>query len=104
MAKMNALEEALRNSSGKSTAEALVAKPTPREREEPRSRGAKTASREGKEHIGAWLNPDFNTSLRMIQLHRGRDAQGNRVYLADLMAEALNDLFLKYDVPTVQRK
>jgi hypothetical protein len=103
MPKMNALEEALRNSSGKPTAEALVAKPTPREPEEPRSR-AKTASREGKEHIGAWLNPDFNTSLRMIQLHRGRDAQGNRVYLADLMAEALNDLFLKYDVPTVERK
>jgi hypothetical protein len=56
----------------------------------------KAPSRVGKENIGTWLHPDFKKSLRLVQLRKP-----NKVYLDDLVAEALNDLFLKYDVPTV---
>jgi len=54
-----------------------------------------------KEHVGGHMNADFNTSLRMIQLKKRRDEHGNRVHIVDLLAEALNDLFRKHDVPTV---
>ena len=37
----------------------------------------------------------------MVQIRKRSDAGGKKVYLDDLMAEALNDLFIKYDVPTV---
>jgi hypothetical protein len=52
-------------------------------------------SREGKTNITAYLSPDFKVSLRLIQARTG-------VSLQTLVAEALNDLFTKYDVPTVR--
>jgi hypothetical protein len=54
----------------------------------------KAPSREGKTPITAFLSPDFKSGLRLIQAKRGGTVQ-------DLMAEALNDLFTKYHVPTV---
>lgn len=60
---------------------------------EPASRAP---SREGKAHISAWLNPSFRASIRMIQVQdTGKSQQ-------DLIAEALNLLFGKYNVPTVR--
>lgn len=56
----------------------------------------RSPGREGKENISAWLHPDFKKSLRLVQIRKE-----GKVYLDDLMAEALNDLFRKYDVPTV---
>jgi hypothetical protein len=56
----------------------------------------KAPSRHGKENISTWLHPDFKKSLRLAQLRKS-----GKVYLDDLVAEALNDLFVKYDVPTV---
>lgn len=56
----------------------------------------KSPSREGKENVSVWLHPDFKKSLRTVQLRKD-----GKVYLDDLMAEALNDLFQKYDAPTV---
>ncbi len=55
----------------------------------------KAPSREGKTNITAYLSPDYKASLRLIQSKRNRSLQS-------LMAEALNDLFTKYDVPTVR--
>jgi hypothetical protein len=52
-------------------------------------------SREGKTNITAYLSPNFKASLRLIQARTG-------VSLQALVAEALNDLFTKYDVPTVR--
>jgi hypothetical protein len=57
----------------------------------------KAPSRHGKENISTWLHPDFKKSLRLAQI--GKTGQ---VYLDDLVAEALNDLFIKYNVPTVK--
>jgi hypothetical protein len=64
-----------------------VTAPTPR-----------AGSRGGKIHVGAWLSPEFKTSLRMVQI---KTAGGGERGFQDLVAEALNDLFAKYDVPTV---
>ena len=52
-------------------------------------------SRVGKENVSAWLHPDYQTSLRMAHAVTGKKKQ-------DLVAEALNDLFAKYDVPQVR--
>jgi hypothetical protein len=51
--------------------------------------------RAGKIHVGAWLPPEYKTSLRMIQVKTNRSLQ-------ELTAEAFNELFVKYDVPTVE--
>jgi hypothetical protein len=60
----------------------------------PAAPAEKGASRSGKVHVGAWLSPAYKTSLRMIQVKSDKDFQR-------LISEALNDLFAKYDVPTV---
>jgi len=98
---MEGLQKALNSSSGKTQPPAPPPEATPTavvEKPEPRRR----TSREGKEYLGTWLKADFIASLRLVQLRRPRDGQGKKVYLDDLVAEALNDLFRKYDVPTVQ--
>lgn len=103
MSKMQGLEEVLKKSSGKSvppvagpTAPASITEPAPAVQTKTKHTSTKT------QYCGAWLHPDFGISLRMVQLRRQKDAEGRKVYLDDLMAEALNDLFVKYDVPTVQ--
>lgn len=62
----------------------------------PSVRGSRQADRVGKVNLAAWLHPDFKSSLRLIQAKRSASIQ-------DLMAEALNDLFAKYDVPQVHK-
>ena len=57
----------------------------------------KAPSRAGKTNITAYLSPDYKASLRLIQARRN-------VSIQDLMAEALNDLFAKYNVPTIDDK
>jgi hypothetical protein len=100
---MQSLQQALKSTSGK----VAVAKSAPVKVSDNSAKSgvkAKPSGHDGKEYTGAWLNPDFGTSLRLVQIRRRRDASGKKVYLDDLVAEALNDLFLKYDVPTVQHE
>lgn len=103
MSKIQNLQQALKNSSGKATIE----KPKPvitsndTKKTVPK---AKSSGREGKEYTGAWLNADFGTSLRLVQIRKRKDVEGKKIYLDDLIAEALNDFFLKYDVPTVRHE
>ncbi|NCR19529.1 MAG: hypothetical protein GPJ22_20975 [Microcystis aeruginosa LL13-03] len=54
-------------------------------------------SREGKIHIGAYLDPAFRKSLRMVQAQTDLDIQ-------EILAQALNDLFRKYNVTVVDRE
>ena len=101
MSKAESLQQALKNSSGKTAptpAPQHVQLPT--KKTKPASE-TKPRYRDGKENIGAFLPPDFGISLRMVQLRRRKDSEGKKIFLDDLMAEALNDLFVKYDVPTV---
>lgn len=51
-------------------------------------------SRDGKQHIGAYLDPGFKTSLRLVQAQTGRDFH-------DILAESLNETFRRYKVPVV---
>ena len=55
------------------------------------------ANRVGKVNVAAWLDPAFKNSIRLVQARRPGSIQ-------DLMEEALNDLFAKYDVPQVSTK
>ena len=100
MSKMDGLQQALKANAGKAPSERQ--EPKPAANAEKPVRAAKPSSREGKEYTGAWLNSDFGTSLRLVQLRRRKNAEGKKIFLDDLIAEALNDLFLKYDVPTVK--
>ena len=54
----------------------------------------KAPSRTGKTNLTAYLSPDYKGSLRLIQAKTNRSIQSP-------ISEALNDLFTKYDVPTV---
>lgn len=56
---------------------------------------ARPASREGKVNVSAWLDPAFKRSLRMVQAVTDKK-------LEPLLAEALNDLFQKYNVPQIR--
>ncbi|HLW71398.1 MAG TPA: ribbon-helix-helix domain-containing protein [Candidatus Binataceae bacterium] len=95
--KMMGLQQALNSAATAQTARPekppLQPKPAPDSTTKPQG---KAPSRQGKENIGTWLHPDFKKSLRLVQLRKS-----DKVYLDDLVAEALNDLFLKYNVPTV---
>ena len=49
-------------------------------------------SRDGKINVSAYFPPEVKSSLRLVQAKRGGKVQ-------DLLAEALNLLFAKYNVP-----
>jgi hypothetical protein len=57
-------------------------------------RAAKGQGRAGKVHLGAYLDPEFRKSFRMVQAQTDKDMQ-------ELIAEAFNDLFRKYNVPVI---
>ena len=57
-------------------------------------RRARQANRVGRVNIAAWLHPDFKRSLRLVQARRSGSIQ-------EILEEALNDIFAKYDVPQV---
>jgi hypothetical protein len=69
---------------------------TPHPAEEPAAAPYKAPSRAGKLHLSAWLSPDYKSSLRAIQMKEPNKS------LQDLFSEALNDLFQKYNVPTIR--
>jgi hypothetical protein len=56
----------------------------------------KAPSRKGKRPVTAYLSPNCQRGLRLIQA-RNDDS------LQDPIAEALNELFAKHDVPTVSK-
>jgi antitoxin-like ribbon-helix-helix protein len=90
MSKFTAIQQQLEQASGRKAAPAppeLPASPTT-------TTMHKAPSRAGKAHIGAYLNPDFKRSLRLIQAQTGEDVQS-------LIAKALNDLFRAYNVPVI---
>ena len=94
MSKAAALQSAL--SGGKARAEAqAVPELRPAEPVTIDSTPARQASRVEKVNISAWLSGDFAKGLRLIQVdHHTKNKQ-------TLIAEALNLLFEKYNVPTV---
>jgi hypothetical protein len=50
--------------------------------------------RAGQIHLGAWVSGDFGKSLMLAQVKTGLKKH-------ELIREAYNDLFAKYDVPVI---
>jgi hypothetical protein len=98
MSKIKSLQQALSQSSGKLVA-AVAAAPDAQPANGNPARVARQSSRAGQVNISAWMEPNFKASLRLVQARKG-----GSVSFQDLMAEALNDLFIKYDVPTVRQE
>jgi hypothetical protein len=101
---MDSLQNALKSSAGRSvapkaTVESVAleaAAPVERPASAPPRKPTVSAGRAGKENIAAWLPAGFKRSIRLVQAKLPGDPA-----LQDVMAEAFNDLFVKYNVPTV---
>jgi len=91
--KMAAIQAQLQHATGRVPAAAVPTSPTP-QLDAPRPLSAKPPSRQGMIHIGAYLHPDFKTSLRLVQARTGKDIQ-------TLIADALNELFRAHNAPVV---
>ncbi len=104
MSKFSAIQQQLEKASGRRRTAVDVAAPpvaapvaAPALAEAPRPAASyKAPSRDGKIHVGAYLNPDFKRSLRLVQAQTGEDVQR-------LLARALNDLFRAHNVPVVDQ-
>jgi hypothetical protein len=94
MSKIQNLQQALSRSTGKVTAPEPVAEHRPAAVP---ANSQRLPSRQGQVNISAWLDGNFKSSLRLVQARKGGNAT-----LQNLLAEALNDLFTKYDVPTIR--
>ena len=94
MSKIQNLQKELNRSTGKipqqEAAALIVAAP-------PAVASGRPQSRVGQFNLSSWQPMAFKSSLRLVQARRGN------VTIQELMAEALNDLFTKYDVPTVNQ-
>jgi len=94
MSKIATLQNALNSSSGRNAAVAVATS-------EPAAitKAGKPQGRADQANISAWLHKDFKKSIRLVQAKRPDNSS-----LQDLMAEAFNDLFSKYNVPTVNQE
>ena len=61
---------------------------------------SKQASREGMKNISAWFPVNVKFSLEELKLKRSREL-GRTVTIAELQAEAYNELFKKYGMPEI---
>jgi hypothetical protein len=104
MSKFSAIQQQLEKASGRKGAVDVVSPPTvaptppaPANIETaPPVAPYKAPSREGKIHVGAYLNPDFKRSMRLVQAQTDEDVQ-------QLLARALNELFRAHNVPVVDQ-
>jgi hypothetical protein len=96
--KMAAIQAQLERATGRTPTPAVPISPTPPAPQvaAPRPVPARPPSREGLIHIGAYLHPDFKTSLRLVQARTGKDIQ-------TLIADALNELFRAHNAPVVDK-
>jgi hypothetical protein len=96
--KMAAIQAQLERATGRAPATAVPTCPAPSATPAAAARPApaRPPSREGMIHIGAYLHPDFKTSLRLVQARTGKDIQS-------LLADALNELFRAHNAPVVDK-
>ncbi len=90
MSKPNRLQDALKEKA--QGTESVKRTATPDDKTE-----SKEHSRTGKVMISAYMPKEVRASFRLIQ------AQHPEKQIQDLMAEAFNDLFAKYNVPQTAR-
>ena len=94
--KMADIQAQLERATGRARAPAAPPAPAALTAAAPRPTSTKAPSREGTIHIGAYLHPDFKTSLRLVQARTGKDIQS-------LLADALNELFRAHSAPVVDK-
>jgi hypothetical protein len=96
--KMAAIQAQLQHATGRAPATAVPTSLTPPATQPaaPRPVSVRPPSRQGMIHIGAYLHPDFKTSLRLVQARTGKDIQ-------TLIADALNELFRAHNAPVVDK-
>lgn len=104
MSKIQSLQNALERSVGRpkpatTNSPEKPMKPASSAAAVPRMAGKRQAGREGKFNLSSWQPMAFKSGLRLVQAHKGGNAT-----IEGLMAEALNELFIKYKVPTVSRE
>jgi len=87
MSKGNALQAVLDRAKAGGDAPAASAAPPPKSTEAPAPKAA-AASRQGTKLIGGHFAPEVSTQLRILAAEEGATVQS-------LLAEALNDLFVK---------
>ena len=99
--KFGAIQQQLEEASGRSRPQLVADTPAPAiaprkaaAKPQPVAKPTRAPSREGKKHIGAWLNADFEKSLLMVRASTGAKTH-------ELIALALNDLFRAHKVPVV---
>ncbi len=98
MTKASALQAALSAKAGKTApAERPEAQTAAPAAVPTRQAQVRPSSREGKVNISAYLDPAYKRGLRMVQAINDRS-------LEELLAEALNDLFAKHNVPQVRQE
>lgn len=93
MANLKNLQHAASEAAGKGPANRRTPEPAPAPVAAP---PARVNTRAGKIAMTFHLSEDFKRSLRLVQARHGHGCT-----LEQLAAEALNDLFSKYNVPTV---
>jgi len=91
--KPNALQAALSQSGGRKPAAGPMPQVARQVGQEP-NYTQRPPSRKGKVNVSGWLDPAYKRSLRMVQAVSDKK-------LELLLAEALNDLFAKYNVPQI---
>jgi hypothetical protein len=91
--KTNILQQALRQGSGHTQSEDAEGAPAPAA-SLPEQRLRK-ADRTGKKNISVWLDAAYNRSMLLVPASTGKTKQ-------QLFAEALNDLFAKYNAPQIR--
>jgi len=94
--KMQSLQQALSASAAKTAKHPEP--PAAPAASHPPAPATRPRGRAGQVNISSWMDPNFKSSLRLVQARKGPKCE-----LQDLIAEALNDLFVKYDVPTVSQ-
>ena len=93
MANLKNLQHAASEAAGKQQPKKAAPLQAPVAESNPPNR---SSARAGKIAMTFHLSEDFKRSLRLVQAHRGHGCA-----LEQLAAEALNDLFSKYNVPTI---
>ncbi len=91
MTNLKNLQHAASEAAGKGQTKRRTQEPTPAAVAD-----AAPPARAGKIAMTFHLSEDFKRSLRLVQARRGHGCT-----LEQLAAEALNDLFSKYNVPTI---
>lgn len=95
MANLKHLQHAASEAAGKSQSNRRALEPAPAPVADA-APPARANARAGKIAMTFHLSEDFKRSLRLVQARRGHGCT-----LEQLAAEALNDLFSKYNVPTI---